>query len=193
MIKVIIFDLDGTLVNLNLDFEKLLSKIQALLQTHEELSPFLEAIIKHTENNLSLRKKAYEIIDEMEQKSINNLQIFPETVQVLNDLKSRGDTLALVTLQGRKAVDLILQKYSLTNIFNSIITRENSHLRSEQIDRIITLLKIPKPQVLMVGDRLNDVKASKKVGINWILVRRQYTPLEGSIVIKSLSEIFQYL
>jgi HAD superfamily hydrolase (TIGR01549 family) len=193
MINTIIFDLDGTLINLNVDFKTLVPKVQTLLQMDEKPSPFLETIIQRTKENITLRNKIWLLIDKMEEDSVPKSEIFPETIQVLNELKKKGYNLSLVTLQGKKAVQLIFQKFSLSNYFHPIITRENSYLRDQQIEFALKILKLSKEQVLMIGDRTNDVTSSQKIGVNCILIRRRYNPSEGTIVIKSLSELFQYL
>lgn len=192
MIKTIIFDLDGTLVDLKIDFLKLKSKIKEILKIEAEPTPLLESIIHYTQKNPVLRQKAWDLIDQMELASINNLDIFSETISVLNRLRNEQYTLVLVTLQGRKAAQLILQLY-FPNYFSQIITRENSHLRNIQIEQVIKSSNLLCDQVLMVGDRRNDVNSAKKVGINCLLIRRNYNPLEGTIVIKSLNEIFHHL
>ena len=193
MKKTIIFDLDGTLINLNLDFEELNSKILALLNLNKKSGPLLDTIIHETMNNKNLREKIWILVDKVELENIEQLEVFPETIAVLNDLQKQGYGLALVTLQGRKATQKILHKLEIFDFFNPIFTREDSHKRSRQIELVIKSLNIPKDQILMVGDRLNDVKASKEVDVNCILIRRSYNPLEGTIVIKSLSELHQYL
>jgi HAD superfamily hydrolase (TIGR01549 family) len=193
MICTIIFDLDGTLVNLNLNMEKLVSEIEDLIQTKIDSGPFLESIISHTKENPHLRQKIWNTIDRIEKENIHNLQIFPETIPVLNEIKSRNYNLALVTLQGQKATSLILRKLSLTAFFNPIITRENSYLRSQQLELALESLQLAKDQALFVGDRLNDLEESQKAGIKCILIRRKFNPLKGVIVIKSLSDLLQYI
>jgi len=193
MVNTLIFDLDGTLVNLNLNTEKLILELQTLLGAKLESGPLLESMISYTKENLKLRKKAWAIIDRVEKENITNLQIFPETISVLDEIRSKNYRLALVTLQGQKATALVLRSLSLTHVFNPIITRENSHLRSQQLELVLNSLKKPKDEVLFVGDRLNDLQESQKIGINCILIRRKFKPLDGTIVIQSLSELLQYI
>ncbi len=193
IINTIIFDLDGTLVDLNMDFTKLKSQIQAILNMKDPPTPFLEKIIEHTGEDETLRNEIWALIDNAETQAIPNSKIFPETYNSLNELKEKGFNLSLVTMQGQKTAHQLLKKYRLFELFNPIITRENSHLRNIQIQHVIDILKLTKDRVIMVGDRLNDVICSKKVGVNCILIRRRFNPLEGTIVIKNLSELYQYL
>ncbi|MHA1649734.1 MAG: HAD family hydrolase [Candidatus Helarchaeota archaeon] len=191
--RTIIFDLDGTLINLNLNFNILLKKVQDLLQIDKKPVPFLETIVQYTKENRTLQNKVWNLIDQEEIKSVQDSQIFPETTQVLDRLKNIGYGITLVTLQGKKATNLLLKKFSLSKFFKLTITREDSFLRANQINITLNYLNLTKNEVIMVGDRLNDVKAAKSIGVPCILIRRRYNPLPDTIVIKSLLDLFQYL
>ena len=82
--RTIIFDLDGTLINLNLNFNILLKKVQDLLQIDKKPVPFLETIVRYTKENRTLQNKVWNLIDQEEIKSVQDSQIFPETTQVLD-------------------------------------------------------------------------------------------------------------
>ena len=130
MIKTIIFDLDGTLIDLNLDFNKLRNEIQELLQLANPPTPLLESIYQHTEDNFNLRKNALDLIDKYEMESVSNLNLYPETLSTIKQLHEKGHNFALVTMQGQKATNLILKNLSLNKLFYPIITRDNSISRS---------------------------------------------------------------
>ena len=63
--KAVIFDLDGTLIRLPINYPKLLQRLQNLFDTKEELKPLMPSIIKFSRNDVILQKKAFEIISDL--------------------------------------------------------------------------------------------------------------------------------
>lgn len=169
-IELIIFDLDGTLVKLPIDYADLrqeLSKISGL--SPDFFKPLLNGILK-----ASHKAKASEllkIVDRYELEAIKRMWTEPNLKDTLFYLKNFGLKLALVTLQGRKAVNAVIKKLKLENVFDSIITREDSYVRKEQIKMVMSLLKVSPEKTMFIADRRKDMKAAKELGIIGVAIR----------------------
>jgi phosphoglycolate phosphatase-like HAD superfamily hydrolase len=90
---------------------------------------------------------------------------------VLQFFKSKQLKLGLVTMQCRKAVEKIMPKFE-QNVFLSIISRDESYDRKEQIEKTLEKLVLASDEALVVGDRIHDIVSAKKVGCRAILVNR---------------------
>ena len=93
-------------------------------------------------------------------------------------------------MQCKNAAKLALDKTQFSDFFTSIITRDDSTQRSEQIKNSLDLLSLSPQHVLVVGDRIHDVHSAIQVGCSAILfnAEKQHS-FKESKVISNLSEL----
>jgi HAD superfamily hydrolase (TIGR01549 family) len=155
MIQAIIFDLDGTLVNMPIDYKKLYAKIEE--QTNVKirgLAKTLQTVSKEKHD------KAFEIWTSEEIEALSKMTVIENGLELYKNYSNK--LRALVTMQGRETVNVILRKLGLK--FQFIITREDSLDRIEQIKIAVEKLNVQVGKVLIIGDRESDSKAAQKVG-----------------------------
>jgi len=190
MIKGIIFDLDGTLVRLPIKYDKIFENLQNLFETKDEFKPLIPTIIAKANNDKNLIHQSFDLICDEESKSAKNFEIIEGAVDILNYFKNKNFTLGLVTMQCRKAASLILDSMDISNHFSSILTRDDSYERSTQIKKTIDFFSLPPNEVIMIGDRINDVHSAQQVGCAAILSNsNKLNSFNESPVISKLSEL----
>jgi len=190
MIKGIIFDLDGTLVRLPIKYDKIFTKLQNLFDTQDEFRPLIPTIIKKANNDSKLVEKAFNIICEEEVIAANNFKAIDDSVNIVNYFKSKDYSLCLVTMQCMNAAKIILDKMQILELFSSIVTRDVLHERHLQIKKSIDVLSLSTNEIIMVGDRINDVKSAKQVGCPVILFNKdKLNSFTECQVISKLSEL----
>ena len=190
MIKGIIFDLDGTLVRLPIKYDKIFTKLQNLFDTQDEFRPLIPTIIKKANNDPKLIAKAFNIICEEEVIAANNFKAIDDSVNIINYFKSKNYSLCLVTMQCMNAAKIILDKMQILELFSSIVTRDVLHERHLQIKKSIDVLPLSTNEIIMVGDRINDVKSAKQVGCPVILFNKdKLNSFTECQVISKLSEL----
>ena len=190
MIKGIIFDLDGTLVRLPIRYEIIFEKLQNLFDTKDEFKPLIPTILKKANNDLELLQQAFDLICEEETLAANNSEVIDGAIDILNYFKKRNYSLSLVTMQCMKAAKLVLDKMQISELFSSIITRDDSNQRSTQIKKSIEILSLSPDKVMVIGDRIHDVKSAKQVGCSAILFNKdKLHSFEECQVISELSEL----
>lgn len=190
MIKGIIFDLDGTLVRLPIKYDKIFTKLQNLFDTQDEFRPLIPTIIKKANNDSKLVEKAFNIICEEEVIAANNFKAIDDSVNIINYFKSKNYSLCLVTMQCMNAAKIILDKMQILELFSSIVTRDILHERHLQIKKSIDVLSLSTNEIIMVGDRINDVKSAKQVGCPVILFNKdKLNSFTECQVISNLSEL----
>ena len=190
MIKGIIFDLDGTLVRLPIRYEIIFKKLQNLFDTKDEFKPLIPTILKKANNDLELLQQAFDLICEEETLAANNSEVIDGAIDILNYFKKRNYSLSLVTMQCMKAAKLVLDKMQISELFSSIITRDDSNQRSTQIKKSVEILSLSPDKVMVIGDRIHDVKSAKQVGCSAILFNKdKLHSFEECQVISELSEL----
>ncbi|MGI0081707.1 MAG: HAD family hydrolase [Nitrosopumilaceae archaeon] len=192
MIKCIIFDLDGTLIHLPIRYEIIRKDLQNLFNTNNEFVPLISSIVSNAPDENTIRK-AFDLICNEELVAVDNFEIFDGAINLLNQLKSNF-SLNLVTLQCRKATEKIISKMSVSNLFSYVITRDESYNRINQIEKILGLLKLTANEVIMVGNRLNDISSANKVGCRSILVSKKIQQSDNRVqIVEQLSDLNEKL
>lgn len=172
-IKLIIFDLDGTLVYLPIKYEKLREEMSRILGVNK-VDSILDALVNV---NRDLKVKIFDIWSRLELEALSNLREIDEGIKIYN--KFHGKIRCLVTLQGKLIVERILEKTGLS--FDYIVTREDSLDRSEQIKMVIEKFKVDSREILVVGDRESDREAAERFGCKFALVKNQDSRGENSL------------
>ena len=164
MIDGVIFDLEGTLVKLPIDYEALYEEIKKELKL-SRVKPLTKTV--RTLDSKS-RKTVYALWEHAELKALPTVSPNEEGIKIYE--KHSNKPIALVTMQGKTVVRKILDHFDLS--FNVIITREDEIDRASQIMKAIHELSLEPRRVLVVGDRHSDEIAAKQIGCNFVQVSR---------------------
>ena len=155
MIEAVIFDLDGTLVHLPVNYERLIQEFEKVAQT-ESFHPLLEGVSKLDE---VARGQVFKIWDLAELAASTGMTVNQQGMRIYSFFATKPK--ALVTMQGKVVVNAILEKLRLT--FDVILTREDSLNRAEQLKLAAEKLDASFGDVLFVGNSENDALAAKQV------------------------------
>ncbi|MCD6089203.1 HAD family hydrolase [Candidatus Bathyarchaeota archaeon] len=184
-VKGIIFDLDGTLVRLPVDWRRVLNTIEEMLGTKVKSLIGLYAEIWGTKTYEAVSRK----VEEFEMASLNKMEILDDSPKLLKSLSTKY-FIGLVTFQSRKVARKIIERIGVEEIV--IATRDDSPTRADQISLIISSTSLNPRDFLIVGDRLNDVYSALRVGCNAVLVDRTGRNLQNEkefIVIQDLKAL----
>lgn len=173
-LKGIIFDIDGTLTSTNdLIFEsfRFISKkyLNKSLTNKEILSlfgPTEDVIIKKWfgDNFEDVKKDYYDFY----LKNHEMADLYPGIKEILEFLKQKKIILSIFTGKGRQAAAITLKELNIYNYFDLIVTGDDvkEHKPSaEGINLFLDKFNLNKDEVIMIGDSIVDVKASRASGI----------------------------
>lgn len=179
MIKLIIFDLDGTLVNayqaieksLNFTLKKLgyspvsISRVRRAVGWGDE--NFIQKFVKDEEV-----EKGLEIYRQHHKFSLIKYSVvIPKVKKILEILKERNYKLAIASNRPKKFTKLLLNHLGLKKYFLLVACAENKDEikpNPKLLLKIIKKLKIKKKEALYVGDMTIDVQAGGNAGIKTI-------------------------
>jgi len=163
VIEAVVFDLDGTLVNLPINYEKLYAKFRRITGK-ANVEPVTRTIAAL---NPSLRKRVFDVWDKTELAVLSRMTIVNEGTTLYKHYQNVPK--ALVTMQGKKPVEKILATLNLS--FDLIITREDSLDRTAQVKMAIEKLRLQPENVIVIGDRETDKTAAETVGCIFKMVK----------------------
>ena len=156
MIEAAIFDLDGTLVNLPINYEALYEKFKKIIGT-KNIEPVTRTVAAL---NPAIRDRVFEAWTAAELAALPNATVVEEGMRLYQQYYDSPK--ALVTMQGKKTVRQFLDTSKLS--FQAIVTREDSLDRTTQIKLAVKKLGARPENVIVIGDRETDRSAAENVG-----------------------------
>jgi HAD superfamily hydrolase (TIGR01509 family) len=161
MIRGVILDLDGTLVDSGLDFKLIRSEMGL-----PPGLPILEAIEALPEAD---RDRPWAILAKHESRGVEQSVLFPGVVEFLGELERRGLRSAVLTRNSRVSAISTLARFEIE--VHAIHTRDDGPAKPDPsgIWRICEEWGIHPGECVMVGDYRFDIEAGRKAGTHTVL------------------------
>ena len=163
MIKAVIFDLDGTLIHLPIDYESLFQEFSKIMKT-ADVHPLAKRISELDEKT---KRKIFEVWDNTELAALTDMTVNDEGIAIYKKFSEKPR--ALVTLQGKALVQNVLKRLDLS--FDFVFTREYCLNRVEQLKIAAEKLGAPFQNILFIGNTDDDFLAARKVGCKFWRVK----------------------
>ncbi len=209
--KAVLFDFDGTLVYLLIDYasaRRRLKKLFSQFGIESDFRPLIESIndsLLKLENRApsfsvkGVKKKAHAILEDEELKSIENAKLAVGAREVLSFLKKNHVSIVIVSRNGRKCIEKCITKLNIPKP-NLIVSRDDvTELKPspKHITAALKKMNLRPSEAMLVGDTYHDIVGGKKSGICTVLISHDKKYKEKNIfpnhIIPSLSELYGYL
>lgn len=176
MKKTIIFDLDGTLVDIEPLFIKLFNELsekfgyQAL--TPEEIPTLKQFHLK----SLIWQRLGWRLIflpsifkhgREAYNKRVAEVELFSGIPELLQTLHTRNYRIGIVSSSRRDTIDALIQRHSLSVDF---VYSGKLFNKAKSLREALAKEHLAPEEVLYVGDEVRDIEACRKAGIPIIAV-----------------------
>jgi phosphoglycolate phosphatase len=213
-IQAIIFDFDGTLAILNIDFSSMREGVFDLMKGYgvaEALisERYLLEIIdevyqilwkKNPSNAEEFYQKAHQILYEIEMRAAEKGKLIPGTEATLKSLRRKGTKVGIIT---RNCEDAVRKVFPDIDDFCDVFVSRNSVKKvkphPDHLTYVMESLKIPGEKAVMVGDHIIDIEAGKRVGMNTIGVltgrtkKEEFENAGADYIFKDASEVCDLL
>lgn len=189
MIDTLVFDFDGTLMDTNNVIIQSWQQVYRKYTGHDGdmdyiLSTFGEPLEESMENSFP-DVPVDESVDTYRtwhrEHYWDMIELFPGITEMLKEAKARGYKLAIATSRLEQTLYLGLEKYNLTDLFDTIVTVEEVENHKPEPDCILKVLEklgTPPERAAMVGDSRLDMICAHNAGVKAILVGWSITVTE---------------
>lgn len=178
--KLIIFDLDGTLVNSDLTVLNIINSMRKkrnlqsinLCEAKDGLLMGGEGLINDLIGNYDVKKTLNEFRENYLNCNLDKENLFPYVLESLKLLKSKNIKLAVCTNKPRALVDKVLNHHKINFFFDIVITGCDVKKKKpdpEGLIKIFNFFKLNVNDVLYIGDSEIDFQASKRANVNFVL------------------------
>jgi putative hydrolase of the HAD superfamily len=216
MIKAVLFDLDGTLLDRDESVKKFIDNQYDRLNRivgHIPRETYIKRFIELDQRGYVWKDKVYQqlveefLITDMTSEELlqdyleefkNHCIPFPNLITTLEKLKSRNLRLGMIT-NGRGQFQLDnIKALGIEKYFDTILISEWEGIKKpdpEIFKRALKQLNVTANQSIFVGDHSeNDVKAAKNVGIIGVWKKDpQYNSIEADYIVDDLAELLLFL
>jgi phosphoglycolate phosphatase len=183
VIKAVIFDLDGTLANFNLDYKTLRAEVRSylmrtgvptsLLNVNESIFEMLkkaEIFIKNNSKSAEtfeeVRSQSFAIAEKYEMEAASTTSLISGANETLKDLKRMNLKMGLCTTSSEKAANYILQRFKIDDFFKVMVPRNKVKYvkpHTEQFELALKTLGVRPQATVIVGDSNVDMQSAKEL------------------------------
>ncbi len=209
-IRAVVFDFDGTLAVLNIDFSQMRAQVDRLMKDfgigEEPLKErYLLEIIDEVFELLAKRdlsdaerfyQEAHQILHEIEMAAAGEGKLIPGTERVLKNLKEKGIKVGIVT---RNCEDAVRKVFPHIDEFCDVFISRNSVKKvkphPDHPTLVMKILDVSGEEAMMIGDHPIDIQAGKSVGMKTIGVltgrtkKEEFEQASADYVLKEASEV----
>ncbi len=208
--KAIIFDFDGTIAELNIDFSLMRERVFDLVRrcgVEEERvqEKYLLEIIDEVYQILrekspsaaeAFYKESHDILHEVEMKAAEEGRLIPGTKETLKGLGKKGIKVGIIT---RNCEDAVRKVFPDIDGYCDIFVSRNSVKKvkphPEHLSYVMKSLKISGEESMMVGDHIIDIQAGKRVAMKTVGVltgrikKEEFEKAGADYVLRDLTEV----
>jgi phosphoglycolate phosphatase-like HAD superfamily hydrolase len=172
-IKGVVFDFDGVIVDLFVDWVGLKQKLKSKFFLNREIR--LNDILAKVNKKLGSEglKDAYNLVESYELKLPNKAIVNKNILGFLNNCYIKKIKLGILSNNMKKTINYFLDKLGVKNLFNIIVAKEDVQEYkpdSEGLKLIIDKWKIDLDNIIFIGSDENDKICGERAGIKTFII-----------------------
>lgn len=181
MIKAVIFDFDGTLAPLLLNFDHMRSEVEAIASRYVDLEEIerlrhlytleliytIEGLLQ--EGGDQFRSETFGRLCDLEVQASRGNGLYPYTRSVLAALRRRGVRLGVITRNCLEAVTTVFP--DIETYIDAVVTRDATDFvkpNPAHVLMVLARLGVGPHEAVMVGDHPTDILAGKAAGVRTV-------------------------
>jgi phosphoglycolate phosphatase len=213
-IKAVIFDFDGTLAVLNIDFSVMRERVFDLIRRYgigEEMiqEKYLIEVIdevyqilweKNPSDAEAFYQESHSILHAVEMNAAQEGKLIPGAKATLRRMREKGVKVGIIT---RNCEDAVRKVFPDIDDFCDVFVSRNSVKKvkphPDQLTYVTQSLEISGEEAVMVGDHIIDVQAGKRVAMKTVGVltgrtkKEEFEKAGADYILSEASEVCELL
>ena len=176
-LAALLFDFDGTLAELNLDFEDMRARVQELARAQGYADPWPPGYLLEAVEQVGQRlgpgfvRQAAELIQDLELAAARQARLFPFTTPLLDRARRQGLGVAVISRNCGPAIEMVFpQVAEQGRVFLPREAVDNPKPHPEHLLAACRVLGVPPERAALVGDHPLDVQTALAAGCRAIAV-----------------------
>ncbi len=185
--KAVVFDLDGTLVESQINYEKMGEQIKELLgrkgmkehiedrrKAYQVIRGGAETLLEFglpEENLESTLAELDQVMNNIELEALPTMALKPNAVETIKSLHEGGYRLGICTRSHRLYADKTLDMYGLAKYFHAVVGRDDTDLpkpNAHQLFVTIELAGATPEETLYIGDTTTDLTTARNADVDFV-------------------------
>jgi len=217
--KAVVFDLDGTIVNFNLDYKAARAEVieflatqgfpRSLFSLNESIFEMLKKVEismrnkgKNQKQFTKLKETVLTHLEKYELESAKSTSPIPGILEALKALKQMKLKLALFTVNSKKSTNIVLNTFHLKGFFDAVVTRDSVPTvkpNPVHLETALKKLKVKPVEAMVVGDSISDMKTAQElhvfaVGVTYgISTSEELTHAGANCIISSPTDLIKLI
>ncbi len=212
MIRAVVFDFDGTLTELTLNFTDMRKEVEEIAAKYvpreavRELDGFyIIEMIYELERSAgregrSFREEAFRKLRDLEVEAADGKQVYPYTRSVLRALRDRGIGIGVMTRNCMGALTKVFP--DIEQYVDTIVTREDvPRVKPDPAHaaEVLTRLHAEPSEALLVGDHPTDILAGKTLNAGTVAVltgrtgKNEFLKVGADQVVNDIRDVLRLL
>lgn len=175
-IKLVVFDFDGTIVKLDVDWEQLKKGLHEHFKCYYDFESDFMSLDKGLERvgeelGGDALRGGYKIVENYELEKIENFVPIKVSLDFIKELKNEGKILGIFSTNTRKVIEQVLVRKEIREYFDIVVGKEDVRRHKPDPEGLILIknkANVKTDEMCFIGNKKTDIECGERINVRSI-------------------------